>query len=73
MTEQWQRTQAQERAYTAGWHAFVVGATIPESVEYPGLRKFVLAGWNDAEQRAKTQDIYWSHPAKLAEPRPKRP
>lgn len=69
MTEQWQRTQAQERAYTAGWRAFVRGNDVPAS-DHPEL---AAKGYRDAGRTGKTHDIYWSHPQWLTEPRPKRP
>lgn len=68
-TEQWATTQSQERAYTAGWRAFVRGDDVPAS-DHPGL---AAKGYRDAERADRTRFVHWSHPQWLAEPRPKRP
>lgn len=53
-----QQTAAQdrERAYTAGWRAFVRGEKVPPS-PHPEM---AAKGYRDAVRASKTRNVYWS-------------
>ena len=58
-----QQTAAQdrERAYTAGWRAFVNGIGVSlATINHPGLGEFVRKGWEAAERASKVRNVYWS-------------